>query len=196
MSTTRSLLPPVLGMLALGCLGACGSSPPMRYYTLEAQSAATAADSSVIAIPLRVERVTIPAELDRQGLVLHIAPGQVRIAELDSWAAPLDEMIRSTLSADLASRLGSAAVVDPLEPATREPRRLLFIDVASLYADQSCAITLRASWTLESPNAPDRRASEALDGTAVAACPGGMAQGVSRVLAELSDHIAAALKAP
>jgi uncharacterized protein len=196
MSLSRNTFQLAVGMLAVSCVTACGSSPPMRFYTLQAVEGATSGANLSGAIPLRVERVTVPAELDRQALVQRVAPGQVRISELDRWAAPLDDMIRRAVTTDLASRLGAERVVDAYEPATPEMRRRLFIDVTDLYADSSCAITLRVSWTLQSPNAPDKRASEAIDGPPVASCPAGMAQGVSRALAVLSDRIAAAVTAP
>src|SRR5579872_367440 len=176
MSVSRPAIHTALG-LAAALLGGCTASPPQRYYTLESLAAPTQSASDAGAIPLRVERVTIPAELDRQALVQRIGPGEVRISELDRWAAPLAEMIRRTLSADLASRLGAEGVADPQEPATRDPRRKLFLDVTDLYADSSCAITLRVSWTLQSPTGSDQHANEAIEGAAAAPCPGGMAQG-------------------
>src|SRR6202007_2860279 len=83
----RDLAP---GLLACGALIACGSSPPTRYYALSGISPDTggASGAAAGAIPLRVEPVAIPAELDRPELVNHIGPNQVRIADQDHWAAP------------------------------------------------------------------------------------------------------------
>lgn len=187
-----------LGTIAASCLIGCGSSPPVRYYTLEPQPGASAPGPSAstgAAVPLRVQRVSIPPELERRGLVQHIAAGQVRIWDSDSWAAPLDDLIGRTVSADLASRLGPASVVDASEPSSGEPRRLLFLDVIALSADPTCAITLRANWTLQSPNQADQRATESIEAAAVAPCPAGMAATISRALGQLSDRIAAAVTA-
>jgi uncharacterized lipoprotein YmbA len=184
------------GTIAASCLTACGSSPPVRYYTLEPEPGASARGPSAstgAAAPLRVQRVSIPPELERRGLVQHLAAGQVRIWDSDSWAAPLDELIGRTVSTDLASRLGPASVVDAREPSTGEPRRLLFLDVSALSADPNCAITLRASWTLQSPNQSDQRATESIDAAPVAPCPAGMAPTISRALGQLTDRIAAAV---
>jgi uncharacterized protein len=172
------------GTIAASCLTACGSSPPVRYYTLEPEPGASAPGPSAstgAAAPLRVQRVSIPPELERRGLVQHLAAGQ------------LDELIGRTVSTDLASRLGPASVVDAREPSTGEPRRLLFLDVSALSADPNCAITLRASWTLQSPNQSDQRATESIDAAPVAPCPAGMAPTISRALGQLTDRIAAAV---
>lgn len=185
-----------LGLFGLGLLWACGSSVPLRYYTLESLPADVPISAPAPAAPVRVDRVTIPPQLDRKALVRRIAPGQLLVAESDSWAAPLDEMIHRTVSADLTARLPAGAIADPNEPATHEPRRLLFIDVSSLYGDAACAVSLHAGWILQTPNAPDKRGSEQLDVAPLAPCPGGLPPGISRALALLSDRIAAAIAQP
>ena len=187
----------VLGTIAVSCVSACGSSPPLRYYTLEPQPGSTPAPVSNAppASPLQVQRVTIPPELERRGLVQHIAAGQVRIWDSDSWAAPLDDLIARTVAADLAIRLGAASVADASEPANGASRRLLFLDVIELSVDPACALTLRVAWTLRQPNAPDQRATESIEAPPAAACPAGMAPTISRALGQLSDRIAAAVSA-
>jgi uncharacterized lipoprotein YmbA len=187
------LQPLALIALAGALLTSCGTSAPIRYYTLAQIPADSGAVATASGSPLRIERVSIPAELDRLGVSWHVAANRVEIADQDRWAAPLEEMIRRTLSADLSARLPAGSVVDPHEPPTTEPRRVLFVQIGSLYADERCAVTLDAHWTLETTGAPARRASESVAAAPVAPCPGGLAAGLSRALADLSDKLAQAL---
>ena len=186
-------MPIALVAAAVALSSACGTSAPIRYYTLAPLPADSRAAATASRPPLRVERVTMPAELDRRGIVWRVGVNRLEIADEDRWAAPLDDMIRRTLSADLAARLPAGSVVDPREPPTNEVRTLLFVQIGSLYADERCAVTLEVDWTLETAGAPARRASESVTTAPVAPCPGGMAAGLSRALADLSEKLAQAL---
>lgn len=161
----------------------CASSPPMRFYTL---SAAGEAEGSA-ARAIRVGRVKIPGEIDRSELVQRIDANRVRIAEQDRWAAPLEDMIRRTLSADLASATG--------EPAT------LAVEVEELIGDATCAVTLRASWELSAEGSGSGRASALSRGNAQIHVPGpgssacsisALPAAMSTALAQLSERIVAA----
>jgi uncharacterized lipoprotein YmbA len=184
-----TMAPCVCAALAL-CLCACGSSPPTRYYTLEARPAP--ARSGAAEVPIRVAPVTIPAELDRQGLVTRIGPNQLRISDTDRWAAPLEGLIRRTLSADLAARLPAGMVLDPYAASGSESYRSLRVDFESLYSSSDCAVTLQARWQLQSPSAPVQHGHESVEVPSAGTCPGAQAAGISGALAELSDRIAAA----
>jgi uncharacterized lipoprotein YmbA len=187
------MLPVTLVAAAVTLSSGCGTSAPIRYYTLAPLPSDSRASATASRPPLRVERVTIPAELDRRGIVWRVGPNRVEIADEDRWAAPLDDMIRRTLSADLAARLPAGSVADPREPPTNEARTLLFVQISSLYADERCAVTLEVDWTLETAGATVRRASESIAAAPAAPCPGGMAAGLSRALADLSERLAQAL---
>ena len=87
-------------------LSACQSSPPTHYFALIAVAPTAAPPAPVPAqIPIRVERITIPGELDRLELVRRSTSNRLQIATFDRWAAPLDDMIRRVVAADLAARL-------------------------------------------------------------------------------------------
>jgi uncharacterized protein len=181
-------------LLAGACavLAACGSSPPTRYYTLDrvpSSVRSTPADQT----PVRLEHLTIPAELDRRELVRHVAPEQLEVSGGDRWAAPLDDLLVSALSSDLAERLPPGLVADPREPPGATPRRLLYVEIVRLYADASCNIELQADWTLDSPHEPSRHGSETIATHPGGACPQSQPAGMSAALGELSDRLAAAV---
>jgi len=190
--------------LLAGCsLAACSASPPTRYYTLQSEAAtgplppaiSSAAATTANQLVVRLEPVVIPPELDRLELVSRSGPYRVRIADTERWAAPLDEQIRRVLSDDLAVRLPPHLLADPNEPAGNDPRRLLSVDIAEFYADDACATTLRAAWSLRSPSGDSERGSAQLRQPAAAACAGAVPAAMSAALGMLADRLAAAILA-
>jgi uncharacterized protein len=184
----------------------CTSSPPMRFYTLTPVAPEVPPEASSNITPVRLARVTVPGELDRAQLVRRIDPTRLQIDDQDRWAAPLDDMIRRVLSADLAQRLSPNLVVAGNEPAANERLQALAVDIHEFYADTGCAVTLRATWVLTPPppptgkgeSGPAARPREATEQTQVPApvtCMGSDAVpgAMSRALALLSDRIAAAV---
>lgn len=174
---------------------ACASSPPMHYYTLTetpAPSRLTVPDDTV---PLRLDRVTIPTELDRSQIVRRVGPTQLQIVENDRWAAPLDETIRRVLSNDLAARLPSGAVANPNEPSIGEKRQSLAVDISEFYGDPSCTVTLRAAWTLKQSDSQSLHGDVDVRASAQDGCNGSgtIPAAMSQALGQLSDQIAAAV---
>jgi len=185
-----------LGLSAASVLCACGTATPIRFYTLSsiAPPAAVAAAASASRAPVRIEPVTIPAQLDRLQLVTHEGPNRVRISDSDRWAAPLDEQIRRTLSDDLAARLPANQVAAPNEPRTDEARRQLSIDVSQFDADEHCAVTLLVNWTLSTSIKQSTSGSERIDMDAATPCPGSLPAAMSQALARLADRLASMLQ--
>ncbi len=175
-------------------LWGCASSPPLHFYTLSdvAPNGAGASQGGTSS-DIRVTRVKIPGEIDRTELVQRLDANRLQIAEQDRWAAPLDDMIRRTLSADLQARLASSASQNPASPQS-EPATLA-LEVQEFTADTRCAVTLRASWELRSPGVTVPQtgrelihsAASASTACTIAAVPLAMSQ----ALAELSERILA-----
>jgi uncharacterized protein len=180
--------------LAGACLlGACQSSPPTHYFALTAIAPTAPRARERAQVPLRVERVTIPGELDRLEIVRRSTSNRLQIATFDLWAAPLEGMIQRVLADDLAVRLPVGTVASVNEPAAGEPRRHLYIDVQEFAGDERGAVTLQAAWLLQTPNAPSRRGTDALGATASDATADALAAAMSRALASFADRIAVGL---
>jgi uncharacterized lipoprotein YmbA len=188
----RSLLPAVLAIVLTGC----SASPPIRYYTLREIPGTALPVAAGSRIAVRLDRVTIPTELDRSQLVRRIDATRLQIVENDRWAAPLEDTIRRVLSDDLASRLPADSVANPIEPSTGDKHQSLSIDIEDFYADTSCSVTLRAAWLLKQPDSGSSRGTEEahVPGTG-GACPGASSipEAMSQALARISDRIAAAV---
>jgi uncharacterized lipoprotein YmbA len=182
-----------LGLIGCCLLFGCGSSPPTRFYILNEVAPTTPAPATAASnqIPVRVEPVAIAPELDRPEIVSRTGPNRVHIAGSDRWAAPLAEQIRRVLSDDLSARLPPGLVADPNELNTKDPRRLLTIAIDDFYGDDSCAVSLRASWSLTMPIAENRSKSERVQVPASGLCTGELPAAMSRALGELADRLAA-----
>nr|WP_199044488.1 PqiC family protein [Dyella sp. ASV24] len=83
-------------------LGACGSVPPVRYYTL-VPPAVGDATSAPSARPFQFELlpVTVPAQVDQPQMVVRQGGQGVAVLQGQRWIAPLGDEVRGALSADL-----------------------------------------------------------------------------------------------
>jgi uncharacterized lipoprotein YmbA len=179
-------------MLLILALGGCGHSPPTAFYTLDPIAPAAAPGPGAIA-PVQLTAVHIPAVLDRPELVAQTGPNQVHVSDLDHWAAPLGEMMRRALAQDLMARLPAGSFVPPGAPKPVDGRALV-VTVLQLTATPDGRVRMEANWSLLEQGGSAAAVSRNLDLSA-AGGPGaaGEAGGVSRVLADLADRIAADL---
>ena len=186
----------VIGGLLL--LGACASSPPVRFYILTEMDPETRVTAPTNLLPVRIGRVTVAGELDRSQLVRRLDDTRLEIFEQDRWAAPLDEMMTRVLYTDLTARLPPGAVADPNGPSGGEQRQLLSVDVQEFYPMGDCAVRLRATWTLRQPDKGQSQTNEDIRLPPGGSCSGTAAvpAQMSRALAQLSDRIAAGIAAP
>ena len=185
----------VAAVVASLVMSGCGSSPPLRYYTLTEVPATNRISAVANTLPVRVDRVTIPAELDRSQLVRRIDPTRLQIIDNDRWAAPLEDTIRRVLSADLAARLPPDMVANPYEPSIGEKRQLLSVDIEDFYGDATCTVTLRAAWVLKQTDMQSSRGTEEtrIPGAGTCNATADVPAAMSEALGQLSDHIAAAI---
>lgn len=178
-------------------LAGCGTSPPTRFYTLEA--IAPAAGAAVVRLaspPLQVRAVHVPPAWDRIELLREVGPGQVQVREFDEWAAPLGSSARQALTEDLAGRLPSGAVLYP--QAARGAETVtgteLTVDILTLRVDGRTA-SMQVGWEVRSPPGTGWRRTLPATLEVPMAGDGGdaTAQALSRLLGRLADLIVADL---
>jgi uncharacterized lipoprotein YmbA len=168
-------------------------SAPTRVFTLDA-SAPTSALGSYGGPPIRIDAVHVPPALDRIEVVSNIAPGELKINDLDHWSAPLGQAARQALSADMVSRLPQGRVIFP-HLAKSEDALGISVDVLDFKADQRGAY-LEASWVITStdPKSGAGRGTVALRTDLPSAGAASTAQALSALLAQLADRIVADLQ--
>jgi uncharacterized lipoprotein YmbA len=184
----RRRLLPVLLVLALS---GCASSPPTRFFTLDALPPAAPVRGSKGQAPLKVDAVHIPPSLDRSSIVRGARGNELEISSRDRWAGDLGETIRRVLTQDLASRLPAGTVIAPDAPAPPSARGLV-IDILTFQPQGAGEVVLDADWTLleGTQSHPVLNRSEHLT-AAGAPSAQGEAAAMSTLLGELADAIAA-----
>jgi hypothetical protein len=140
----------LLLLTALVTIAACSSLPPIRYYTLSAESAPSgaAAITRPARAPYTIDAVSIPDFLDRPQIVLRTSTKSVEMLEYDRWAAPLPDQIERVMAADLSARLGPGAVIDPGLPTNSQAKRRITVSILGFDPSKSGESSLEASWVI------------------------------------------------
>src|SRR5262245_41765004 len=149
----RSLLLALLIAAGLPALGACGSTPPSRFYTLEAVAAADAPAKDAGGIAVDVGPVMLARGLDRAQVVPRIGPNEVELHDYSRWAEPLEDNVTRVLAENLSVALGTQRVGTIPGSETREPSWRVTVDVLRFESGADGKSLLVARWRLFKPGA-------------------------------------------
>lgn len=108
----------VPGLLS-GLIACSATSPSPRLYLLHAveERSAGERDTSPTII---VGPITLPEHLNRKGILTRAEQYEVKVAEFDRWAEPLEDNIISTIAENLAAMVPSDHVINyPSELSSR-----------------------------------------------------------------------------
>jgi uncharacterized protein len=180
--------------LATALLAGCGSSPALRYYSLDVATPSGNPTHPLHATLIHVRHISLPPEIDHRGLTHRQGGTQFAISDSDEWSAPLSELLQGTITRDLGVRLGYDHVLAPAaQPVAARPDLTnavdLDLDFVALEADDSCGVTAQVNWTLSVPNGATRRGTAHLAAPG-ASCPAGLPAGLSAALGSLADQLA------
>jgi hypothetical protein len=177
-------------------LSACASTPT-NFYTLESQShpSSVTTNASAKKILIGIGPLTLPALLDRKGIVTRAENNSVQIAEFDQWAAPLQNNVIAVLSKNVAILQPNAIVrAYPWSVYGNVDYRVI-IDISRFDTQLGKSVNLEASWAImEEKNHTiisngqtklQQPLNDAGYNTAV--------QGLSRLLSDLSQQLSMAL---
>jgi uncharacterized protein len=178
-------------------LAGCADSQPTRFYTLSglAAEAGEPVPASASDIAVGVGPVTLPAYLDRPQLVTRAGSNRMVLADLDSWAEPLDGLFARVLADNLALLLGTD---DVLLLPQRRPTPLDYqveVDVARFDVDADGNANLDARWWVYGRGG-ERLLQSGRATITEAAAPGdyaAAAAALSRALGAMSMEIAEAI---
>ncbi|RKU01079.1 hypothetical protein C7H84_22665 [Burkholderia sp. Nafp2/4-1b] len=183
----------VIALSATLVAAGCGHSPPTRYVALSAMPGSAPNASEPIA-PVQLTAVHVPAELDRLEVVVQRSANRLVIDDGARWGAPLDRMMRQTLTQDLLTRLPEGTVVLPDAPRQADTRTLV-VTVLDAHADESGTLTFEVAWTVLSGH-PERVTSSretTLTAQITQHDAAAQAAALSAILGQLADRIASAL---
>ncbi len=185
-------------LLAAGCVGT-GQSPPSRFYMLSSieplpADSETASEFGEAGIGLGPFR--FPAYVQRQRIVTRISPNEVRLAEFERWAEPLENNFINVLKENLSILLNTATILEPPWPRDASLEFQVVASISRFDAEPDKQAVLRVRWGVIRVK-DDRVLRVEKSAYSVPLSTGGyeeMVQAQSRTVAEFSRQIAAAVQ--
>lgn len=181
-------------------LTACGSSPPVRYFSLSTSVDAVGQEGDDT-VALGFGPIHIPEYLNRSQLVTR-GPGQeIKVDEFNRWVEPLSEALHRIVSTDVDNAVdGLVVVAFPWESAVRrEVDYRLLGDVIRFDADRAGRVILDVQWSIMEVESavrlvsPRRSRYEARAGSS--GDPASIASAMNEALADFSRDIAREMQA-
>ena len=177
-------------------LTACASTPT-HFYTLEAQSRPPVATSTSSAKKtlIGIGPLTLPALLDRKGIVTRADNNSVQIAEFDQWAAPLQNNVIAVISKNVAALQPNAIVrAYPWGVYGNVDYRVI-IDITRFDTQLGKSVNLEASWAImeEKNHTIVGNGQTKLQQPLNDPSYNSAAQGLSKLLSDLSQQLSMAL---
>ncbi len=185
-----------LAALAGALLLAACATPRDHFYVLRAVPAEPAAMRAAQPLIVRLD-LTIPALVDRPQMLVGTSGGGVAVLDHERWAAPLSDLVSSTLARDIERRRADVWVGDRRLERSARGAVVVQVDIVDMMARRGAAAPIEAPWRIPHPrhrHHPEPRrgfaAPHARDGYEA------VAQAFSEALGALAQRLAAALPAP
>ena len=182
---------PTLFALAF-LLTACGSTPPVHHYLLEAQ-APTATALSTDLPRLGMGEITLPDYLNRPQITRRGTGGRLILSDSERWGEPLEDGFRRILAENLTRLLGDSKVALRPLPSGEEGVYRLTVDVNQFEAGPDQQVTLTAHWSLKLPNRPPllrhSRWQIPIQGSDTTATQAAMNEALRRFALEISETL-------
>ena len=172
----------------LACLTACGSTAASRFYVLT--PAAPADDGAASDLVVGVELLGLPGSVDRPQMVSSVDPNERTLAEFDRWAEDLGANMARVVRQNLEQALGS--------PVYEVPSRWMpaadfqvGLEIIAFDGQPEGACVVEARWHLTDGSGNFVATHHArFENNADEDGYGGVADAMSRNLADLSDAMA------
>ena len=173
-------------------VAACSSSPPARFYTLNAAAAPATTPSDV---SVSVGPVAVPTVVDRPQFVITTGANQVALDEFNQWAAPLQNNISRVVAENLVGMLGTPRVTLFSQTLGGDAMYRAGIDVQRFESMPGEAAILDAFWTVRrSRDGASQMGRTTVREAAAEAGYAALAAAHSRAIARLSQDIANAVR--
>ncbi|MFA5919959.1 MAG: PqiC family protein [Methylococcaceae bacterium] len=184
-------------MLCVSALLTACASTPTNFYTLESQSRPPVVTTTTgVTKPLiGIGPLSLPALLDRRGIVTRAENNSVQIAEFDQWAAPLQNNVIAVLSKNVATLQPNAIVrAYPWSVYGNVDYRVI-IDISRFDTQLGKFANLEASWAImeEKNHTIISNGQTKLEQRLSDTSYNGAAQGLSKLLSEFSQQLSLAL---
>lgn len=145
----RTTLPLLIGFMLT--MGNCATTKHSKFYTLQSISSAGASKSQVAQtekISIGVGPIQFPNYLDRPQIVTRVGTNELRIAEYDRWAGPLEDDFASTLAENLSILLHTDRVATFPWQDSSQVNYQVTVDVLRFDGSLGDHAILTARWTI------------------------------------------------
>jgi uncharacterized protein len=186
---------PLLGALRGALLGflcvltsGCATRQPDHFYVLDAQPAGARESRAQFDRQVTL-RVTVPSLIDRGEMVL-TAPGGVTVLDHERWAAPLADLVTTTLGQDIERRRGDVVVLPRSADQPGIPLIKIAIEIDQMTARLGDQIVIETHWRVT--DALTGKVSIGRDVFASSQRPQGyadVASALSACIAQLADRL-------
>jgi uncharacterized protein len=179
----------VAGLLAL--LG-CATHQRDYFYALDAQPPAPNSVQTSFKRQLEIQ-VSVPSVVDRSEMVVSTADG-LTVLDHQRWAAPLADMIGSTLGADIERQRPDLVVLPRAVHQADIPLSKIYLNLDQVRAMPGQQISIEAHWRIS-----DSSTGKVGVGREALVCPlqspgyAAVAQGLSSCVGVLADRLITAL---
>lgn len=182
------------GLMLLGLLLAGCASTPLHYYTLVAPAAAPG-QAGETSLPFELLPVGIPAQVDQPQLVVREGAQGVAMLGNERWIAPLNDELRSALSADLARELHSQDISGL--PDNDQPSLRIKLDVRRFDSQPGGYALIEGAWNVRLLRGGQSASLACTSQVREPVGPGisALVQGHQRAIAQLAAQIATAGRA-
>ena len=182
-------------MLCLSALLTACASTATHFYTLETQGRTAIVTQTGVKPVIGIGPLSLPALLDRRGIVTRTENNSVHIAEFDQWAAPLANNVIAVLSKNVATLQPNAIVrVYPWSVYGDVDYRVI-IDISRFDARLGKSVNLEASWAImeEKNHKIVRNGQTTLEQPLSETSYSSAAQGLSKLLGDFGQQLAEVL---
>jgi uncharacterized lipoprotein YmbA len=198
--TTAALL--ALSLVLNGCLGGPSQTPATRFYVLNAIYSAENVDRSEPVmvldenVTLGLGPIKLSQVLDRPQIIIRTNKNEIRVADLDRWAAPLNENITNVLTDNFTTLLSTGSILKFPWKLTLPIEYQIILEITRFDGMPGGNADLRARWGILGENGRKVYSkaktilTEPIGGDTIA----DMVRAQSRLVAKLSLEIAKEIK--
>lgn len=199
MTATRPLATLVLATALAGGLAGCAQTPPTTFYTLSTSAEPTVAKRSAQGLVIGLGPITLPQYLDRPDIVTRRGANQMRLADLNKWAEPLEPLLTRIMAEDLYGLLDANDVIPVPQRGDLPLDRIVEVDIGRFDADETGAVVLDARWRIyRGDNETLLASGRSLVNEQGSAVPdyNSIVAAMSRAVGQASEQIADAIASP
>jgi uncharacterized lipoprotein YmbA len=141
-------------------LAACTTTPPVKYYTLNALHRTAGGVVTAPEITVSISTVAIPDMLDRPQIVTRTDENRVNISDSHRWAGSLKEDLTRVLVENLNTLLAADQIRVGTKETAPDPAYHLIVHINRLEGGLGGTVKVDANWTIRHRKAKEVLASK------------------------------------